>query len=51
MKTKSFQKYLEKRLDKKEIAEIEKQAALEIEILKNMQCVIRDTLYKHMKTE
>ena len=33
MKTKSFKEYLEKRLSKKEIAEIEKQAKLEIKIL------------------
>ena len=37
MKTKSFRGYLEKRLSKKEITEIKKQAALEIKILKNSQ--------------
>lgn len=37
MKTKSFQEYLEKRLDKKEIAQIEKQAQREIEMLISMQ--------------
>lgn len=37
MKTKSFQEYLEKRLDKDEIAEIEEQALLEIKILKSIQ--------------
>ena len=35
MKTKSFKEYLEKRLNKKEIEEIEKQAALEVKILKS----------------
>lgn len=44
MKTKSFQKYLESRLDKEEIAEIEAQAALEIKILKFIQKVVVDTL-------
>ena len=34
MKTKSFKKYLEKRLDKVEIAEIKQQAQLEIKMLK-----------------
>jgi hypothetical protein len=38
MKTKSFQKYLEKRLNKDEIAEIERQAQREIEIIENLQC-------------
>ncbi len=37
MKTKSFQEYLEKRLNRKEIEEIERQAALEVKILKRMQ--------------
>lgn len=37
MKTKSFQKYLEKRLSKKEIAEIEAQAKSEIEILLSLK--------------
>lgn len=37
MKTKSFKMYLEKRLNKKEIAEIEEQALLEQRALKNLQ--------------
>lgn len=37
MKTKSFQSYLEKRLHKKEIAELEKQALLEKKALQNLQ--------------
>jgi len=35
MKTKDFQKYLEKRLNKEEIDDIEKQAALEIKYLES----------------
>ena len=42
MKTKSFQAYLEKRLNKDEIAEIEKQAELEIRMLKSFQQMIVD---------
>lgn len=41
MKTKSFQKYLEKRLDKDEIAEIEQQAELEIRMLKSREITVR----------
>jgi hypothetical protein len=37
MKTKSFKKYLEQRLDKDEIAEIEEQARLEVRILRAIQ--------------
>jgi len=37
MKTKSFKDYLEKRLDKKEIAHIKKQAKREIRIFKSFQ--------------
>ena len=36
MKTKSFQAYLEKRLDKDEIAEIRQQAQSEIRLLKSL---------------
>jgi hypothetical protein len=42
MKTKSFKKYLEKRLDKNEIAEIKEQAQLEIRIFKSIQKVLKD---------
>ena len=48
MKTKSFQKYLEKRLDKDEIAEIEEQALLEIKILQSMQKSISDAMTDYM---
>ena len=37
MKTKSFQSYLEKRLHKEEIAQLEKQALLEKKALQNLQ--------------
>jgi hypothetical protein len=37
MKTKSFEKYLEKRLNKEEIAEIEEQAELEIRLPQSIQ--------------
>jgi arsenate reductase-like glutaredoxin family protein len=37
MKTKSFHKYLEKRLTQEEIAEIKQQAQLEVEVLRSLQ--------------
>lgn len=49
MKTKSFQKYLEKRLSKEEIAEIEKQAHLEVKILKSIQQNISSAVDDYMK--
>lgn len=36
MRTKSFKAYLEKRLSKEEIAEIEEKARIEVEILKKL---------------
>lgn len=51
MKVKSFQKYLEKRLDKKEISEIEQQAKLEMEFLKSMQEDISKAVARYMTTE
>lgn len=48
MKTKNFKEYLEKRLDKKEIAEIEKQANLEIKILIYMKRFISDIIAEYM---
>jgi hypothetical protein len=44
METKSFRKYLEKHLRKDEIAEIERQALLEVSILRSMQKTISDVL-------
>ncbi len=49
MKTKSFQKYLEKRLDKDEIAEIKEQAQLEIKILISIQQMISSTMEDYME--
>lgn len=49
MKTKSFQKYLETRLDKDEISEIKEQAKLEIKILKSMQQLITSVMEDYMK--
>lgn len=49
MKTKNFQKYLEKRLDKDEIAEVRKQAQLEIRILKSIKSMISDIMNDYMK--
>jgi hypothetical protein len=50
MKTKSFQSYLEKRLNKEEIAEIEKQAELEVKILKSIQGLISNAMAEYMET-
>lgn len=47
-KTKSFQEYLEKRLDKDEIAEIEEQALLEVKILQSIQKSIADAMTDYM---
>ena len=49
MKTKSFKKYLEKRLDKVEIAEIKQQAQLEIKMLKSLQRMLADMMADYMK--
>jgi transcriptional regulator with XRE-family HTH domain len=49
MKTKSFQTYLETRLDKDEIAEIEKQARLEVKVLKSIQDSIAAAMSDYMK--
>jgi transcriptional regulator with XRE-family HTH domain len=48
MKTKSFQDYLEKRLDKSEIAEIERIAKLEMEFLKSLQEDVSRAVVKYM---
>lgn len=49
MKTKSFQDYLEKRLSKDEIKEIEGQAKLEVKILKALQKSIADAMNSYMQ--
>jgi len=49
MKTKSFQKYLEKRLNKEEIAEIKQQAQLEVAFLRSMQQMLADAVSEYME--
>ncbi len=49
MKTKSFKDYLEKRLDKKEIAQIKKQAEREVRIFKSFQKMLADMTNEYMK--
>lgn len=49
MKTKSFQKYIEKRLTKEQLAEIDKQAELEIKILRSIQKSISDAMDSYME--
>jgi len=49
MKTKSFYDILEKRLTKEQIAEIERQAQLEVDILKSIQQVLSETMAEYMK--
>jgi transcriptional regulator with XRE-family HTH domain len=49
VKTKSFKTYIEKRLDKDEIAEIEKQAQLEVAILKTLRDIISGTMNDYME--
>jgi len=50
MKTKNFQSYLEKRLNKQEIKEIEDQAILEIKILKTIKEGISAAMAEYMTT-
>lgn len=49
MKTKSFQKYIEKRLTTEEIAEIETQVELEVKILRSIQKSISEAMDSYMK--
>lgn len=49
MKTKSFQAYLEKRLDKDEIAQIRQQAQSEVRILKSLQKMLADMTEDYMQ--
>ena len=51
MKAKSFQQYLEKRLDKAEIAELEKMAELEFQIMKSFQEDISKAVENYMVKE
>lgn len=49
MKTKSFQKYIEKRLGKERVHEIEKEAALEVKIFKSLQDLVTSSLESYME--
>lgn len=51
MKTKNFKTYLKKRLDQKEIAEIEKQALLEKLALQSLQEDISGAINEYMSKE
>ena len=51
MKTKNFQAYLEKRLDKSEIAEIEKLAELEMDFLRSLQEDVSKAVANYMAEE
>lgn len=51
MKAKSFQKYLEKRLDQSEVAEIEKLAKLEMEFLRSLQEDVSSAVANYMAKE
>ena len=51
MKAKSFQQYLEKRLDASEIAEIEKLAAFEMECLRSLQEDVSSAVANYMAKE
>jgi antitoxin component HigA of HigAB toxin-antitoxin module len=48
MKTKSFKQYLEKRLNKSEINEIEKAAKVEFEILSTLQQEVANDVIRYM---
>lgn len=49
MKTKSFRDYLKKRLDEKEIRQLEYQAEKEVMIFKSLQKMISDMTNEYMK--
>jgi hypothetical protein len=51
MKTKSFQSYLESRLDKDEISEIKEQVELEYQAIKNLQDDITKSVAEYMAKE
>lgn len=51
MKTKSFRKYLEKRLDKAEIKELEKQADLEAKALIALQNQVSEAVEQYAEKE
>lgn len=47
-KTKSFQKYIETRFSKQELAEIKAEAALEVKLLRSIQKMITDGVNEYM---
>src|SRR3990167_8932531 len=51
MKAKSFQQYLEKRLDTSEITEIEKLAAMEMDFLRSLQEDVSSAVANYMAKE
>ena len=51
MKTKSFQSYLESRLDKDEISEIKEQVELEYQAIKDLQDDITKSIAEYMAKE
>src|SRR5580704_7978078 len=51
MRTKSFQKYIEKRLSKEKIQEIERKTDLEVKMLRSIQKLIADTMAEYMEKE
>lgn len=49
MKTKSFYDLIKTKLSKEQLDEIEKQAQLEVDILRSIQKVLTDTMAEYMK--
>lgn len=49
MRTGSFQEYIEKRINKKEFAEIYAQAELEVKILRSFHKLITNTMDEYME--
>jgi transcriptional regulator with XRE-family HTH domain len=49
MKTKSFQKYIEKRLSTEKLAQIERQVELEVKIIRSIQASISEAMDDYMK--
>jgi len=49
MKTKNFHDYLKTRLSQEQLDEIERQAQLEVAILRSIQKILADTMAEYMK--
>ena len=49
MKTRSFFDIVQKRLTKEQIAEIDRQAQIEVDILRSIQRVLTETMAEYMK--